>query len=236
VRWGRHAGAARGRPVELVAWGFRNPFGLAFAPDGTLYVADNSYDDRGSRPVFGSGDLLWAVRPGTWYGWPDYHGGQPLADADDYGVAGQAPAGEAARRRPEPCPQAGRPLGVHSSSNGLDFPRNAAFGFQGDAFVAQFGDMAPKAGKVLAPVGFRVVRVNTGDGRVEDFAANRAETYGPASKVGGAGLERPVAVRFDPGGAALYIVDFGVMTMSEKGPEPRPGTGVLWRVTREGAR
>lgn len=37
-----------GKP-ELVAWGFRNPFGLAVAMDGALYVTDNSYDDRGSR-------------------------------------------------------------------------------------------------------------------------------------------------------------------------------------------
>ena len=35
-------GPKGGRP-ELVAWGFRNPFGLAFAPDEQLYVADNRY-------------------------------------------------------------------------------------------------------------------------------------------------------------------------------------------------
>jgi glucose/arabinose dehydrogenase len=46
---------------ELVAWGFRNPFGIAFSPAGGLYVTDNGYDDRGSRPVWGAGDLLWAV-------------------------------------------------------------------------------------------------------------------------------------------------------------------------------
>lgn len=41
-----------GSRLELVAWGFRNPFGLAFAPDGQLYVTDNGYDDRGSRPIW----------------------------------------------------------------------------------------------------------------------------------------------------------------------------------------
>src|SRR3712207_7718684 len=51
---------------------FRSPFGLAFTPDGHLFVTDNSYDERGSRQVFGTGDLLWAVTPGTWYGWPDF--------------------------------------------------------------------------------------------------------------------------------------------------------------------
>lgn len=60
-----------GGAPELVAWGFRNPFGLAFSPGGELYVTDNSYDERGSRPVWGTGDLLFAVKPGMWYGWPD---------------------------------------------------------------------------------------------------------------------------------------------------------------------
>jgi hypothetical protein len=55
---------------------------------------------------------------------------------------------------------------------------------------------------------------------------------GPASRVGGAGLERPIAARFDPSGTALYVVDFGVLTMSATGSTPYEGTGVLWRITR----
>ena len=62
-----------GGDIELVAWGLRNPFGLAFSPDGQLYAINNSYDVRGSRPVFGSGDLLWKIEEGKWYGWPDFH-------------------------------------------------------------------------------------------------------------------------------------------------------------------
>jgi hypothetical protein len=127
---------------------------------------------------------------------------------------------------------------VHSSSNGFDFSRSASFGHVGEAFVAQFGDMAPDVGKVLSPVGFKVVRVDVESGVTRDFAVNRGDTNGPASRIGGGGLERPLAARFDPAGAALYVVDFGVMTMGERGPEPRSGTGVLWRITRaaEGAR
>src|SRR5436309_157341 len=48
-----------GGPLELVAWGFRNPFGLAFSPNGLLYVTDNGYDDRGSRPIWGAADVMW---------------------------------------------------------------------------------------------------------------------------------------------------------------------------------
>ena len=71
---------------------------------------------------------------------------------------------------------------------------------------------------------------------VEDFAVNRGDTNGPASWLGSGGLERPVAARFDPAGTALYVVDFGVMTMTEQGPEPRKETGVLWKITRTGSR
>jgi hypothetical protein len=103
----------------------------------------------------------------------------------------------------------------------------------GQAFVAQFGDMAPNVGKVLRPVGFKVVRVDVTTGGIEDFAVNKGRANGPASWVGGGGLERPVAARFDPSGTALYVVDFGVMTVTSKAPAPQPGTGVLWRITRE---
>jgi glucose/arabinose dehydrogenase len=223
-----------GGAPELVAWGFRNPFGLALDPDGRLHVTDNSYDERGSRPVWGTGDLLHRVEPGAWYGWPDYHGDRPLTEADQFGAPGQEPPGFVLARRPNTPPPAIARLGVHSSSNGFDFSRNPAFGFQGDAFISQFGDMAPGAGKVLAPVGFKVVRVDPATGVVHDFVVNRGEMNGPASWLGTRGLERPVAARFDPEGTALYVVDFGVMTIDRDRPWPWRETGVVWRVTRAG--
>ncbi len=39
-----------GTGLEVVAWGLRNPFGMAFAPDGALYITENQFDERGSRP------------------------------------------------------------------------------------------------------------------------------------------------------------------------------------------
>ncbi|HYC37305.1 MAG TPA: PQQ-dependent sugar dehydrogenase [Usitatibacter sp.] len=223
-----------GGDLQLVAWGFRNPFGLAFDGSGRLFVTDNGYDERGSRPVWGTADHLWAVQPGTWYGWPDFSGERGLSDSH-FQPPGKDVPGFVMAEHPNKPPRPAAYFGVHSSSNGLDFSRNPGFGHVGEAFVAQFGDMAPNAGKVLAPVGFKVVRVNTASGRIEDFMVNRGRDNGPASRVGGQGLERPVAVRFAPRGDALYVVDFGVMTMGPKGPEPRQGTGVLWRVTRGGA-
>ena len=216
-----------GGEIELVAWGLRNPFGLAFGPDGGLYATDNGYDERGSRPVFGSGDYLWRIERGSWYGWPDFAGGRPFFDDDIRPVLASAPA-------EPPAPAA--VFGVHSSADGFDFSRNETFGHVGQAFVALLGDMSPPVGKVLSPVGFKVVRVDVVTGVAEDFAVNDGDTNGPASWLGSGGLERPVAARFDPAGTALYIVDFGVMTMTEQGPEPRKETGVLWKVTRSGSR
>lgn len=225
---------AEGGSPELVAWGFRNPFGLAFSPDGRLYATENSYDERGSRKVFGAGDLLWAVQPGAWHGWPDYHGERRLDDGDRY----QPPS----EPRPEPllAQAPGRPprpvavLGVHASANGLVFSTSDRFGHRGQAFIAEFGDHSPSTGKVMSPVGAKVVRVDPGTGAIEDFVVNKGPVHGPASWLGSGGIERPVAVRFDPSGTALYIVDFGVLSVSGEQLIPRPGTGVLWRVVRAG--
>jgi glucose/arabinose dehydrogenase len=225
---------AGGEP-ELVAWGFRNPFGLAFAPDGSLYATDNGYDERGSRPVWGSADHLWRVEQGSWYGWPDYSGDRPLTD-DEFRPPRGPELEFVLARHPGKPPEPVAAFDVHCSANGLDVSTSEAFGHAGDAFVALFGDQAPAVGKVLAPVGFKVVRVELDTGQVEEFAVNRGKKNGPASRIGGGGLERPVAVRFDPRGEALYVVDFGVLLQDAKGSHPQPGTGVIWRISRGGAR
>ncbi|WP_447977227.1 PQQ-dependent sugar dehydrogenase [Candidatus Nitrospira bockiana] len=235
-----------GGPPELIAWGFRNPFGLAFSPSGRLFVTDNSYDDRGSRAIHGAGDLLWAVEAGRWYGWPDFHGTQPLSLGDHYVPPGKPVPRPLLATHPGVPPEPVAILGVHASADGFDFSRNPAFGYVGQAFIALFGDQSPTSGKVMGPVGFKVVRVEVDSGVVHDFAVNKGTLNGPASLIGGGGLERPVAARFDPSGSALYVVDFGVMTVGQGGKvrmpwaspgpsaEPRKGTGVLWRITKRG--
>ena len=226
-----------GSGLEVVAWGFRNPFGLAAAPDGSLFVSENQYDVRGSRPVFGTGDLLWRVEPARadgapapWYGWPDFWAGVPLAEG--FEAPGEREPEFVLLEHPGEPPRPVALLGVHASANGLDVSRSAAFGFEGDVFIAEFGDNVPAVGKALAPVGYKVVRIDPETGTVHDFAANRGGTNGPASWLGTRGLERPIAARFSPDGEALWVVDFGVMTMRGGTYGPRPGTGVLWKITR----
>jgi glucose/arabinose dehydrogenase len=220
-----------GGPVELVAWGFRNPFGLAL-DRGTLYATDNGYDMRGSRPVFGSADVLWKVEPSHWYGWPDYSEGRPLT-ASFYSEGDGKPRGFVLAAHPETPPHPKAYLPVHSSADGLDFSHGETFGYPGWAFIALFGDMAPTAGKVLAPVGFEIVRVDPRTGDIAEFARNRGDKPGPASLKHQRGLERPIAVRFDPSGSALYVVDFGVIRMTDAGPQPERESGRIWKIVKE---
>ena len=130
-----------GSGLEVVAWGFRNPFGLAAAGDGTIYVAENGFDVRGSRAVFGAGDPLWRLEPGAWYGWPDHAAGRSVTSGGHDEADGD-PKGALLAANPGEPPRPVAILGVHSSANGLDIARGGRFGHDGDAFVALFGDMA----------------------------------------------------------------------------------------------
>ena len=220
-----------GGDLELVAWGFRNPYGMALAPNGEIFVTMNSYDVRGSRPIWGTGDLLWKLEKDKWYGWPDYNGHHKITHME---VPGEPDPKPALAEYPGTPPHPVATFAVHSSSNGIDFSTNPDFGFEGEAFVAQFGDMAPGVGKVLTPVGYKVVRVNVENGIVEDFALNKIVENGPASWLRTGGLERPISVEFGPEGEALYIVDFGILMMSEEGDaNPMKETGVIWKITKE---
>jgi glucose/arabinose dehydrogenase len=227
-----------GGNMELVAWGFRNPFGLAISPDGRLFATENGYDVRGSRQVWGAGDVLWEVKNGLWYGWPDFSAGKPISGDEEFKEPKiKKPESEALKpvlqNYPNTPPKPAAIFGVHSSSNGIDFSHNPEFGFSGEAFVAQFGDMAPKTGKVMYPVGFKVVRVNVDNGVIRDFATNKGNRNGPASWLGKGGLERPVSVKFDSSGRNLYVVDFGINKMTPQGPQPQQNTGVIWKISKQ---
>jgi glucose/arabinose dehydrogenase len=217
-----------GGTPEVVAWGLRNPFALAFTPGGELYTTEQGYDNRGSRPIEHAPDCLWRVRRGTWYGFPDFAGGMPVTDAR-FRANGKPPLQFLLAHHPGTPPSPSARFEPHSGAMGLDFSRSSSFGYVGDAFVAQFGDATPVTGVVQAPAGFRIVRVS--GGRISTFASNRAAAPGPASRVGGGGLERPIDVQFDRTGRAMYVVDFGVMTIPAI-PNPHRATGVLWRITR----
>jgi glucose/arabinose dehydrogenase len=221
-----------GSNLEVVAWGLRNPYGIAFDANGRLFVTEHGMDSR-SRHVIADYDDFYEIIEGGWYGWPDYASGIRLDDPR-WGPGGQGREPVLAEH-PDPDPP--KPFVTfepHAGANGFAFSPDDAFGFAGDAFVALFGDLAPiTTARLLSPVGFKVVRVDMENRTVEDFAVNRIQ--GPASKLPHEGFERPSHCAFGPDGA-LYVVDFGEIEIAPEvgGVRVQAGSGTLWRIRRTG--
>ena len=223
----------------MYAWGLRNPYGVAWGPDGRLYVAENGFDARGSRPIANAPDTIWVIRQGVWYGWPDFASGIPVtdprfkpdfADQPEFIMAEHPPVEQPLLTVPE-----------HAGVTQIEFSQGGGFGFDGQLFMAEFGDMAPMTGRLEEPHGRQVVRIDPSTGEVQPFFHVREGAEGDQGMehVATSGPKRPVDVRFSPAGDALYVVDIGAFTVVQAAapkPIPFPGTGVVWRITRDGAR
>ncbi len=242
--------------LEMYAWGFRNLIGLGWdSRTGAMYAAENGYDLRGSRPVVDKFDASLRITQGKWYGIPDFSAGrEPLTNAAfeppdrfqapvyiggnligrdlgfviDHAASGLTP--------PTPAVVLGRHE-LNSSPSLLDVAPASWGSLAGDVFIAEWGDLAPPTNPLRSAfAGFRVVRVDPETGMVSPFVQNCAA--GPASALGdrSEGIERPFDVKFGPDGA-MYIVDYGVVTIDFSQAPPyayQPGTGVVWKVTRQG--
>ncbi len=199
-----------GSNLELVAWGLRNAYGLGFLPDGRLLAVDQGADDRGSRPVGNVPDMLFEVREGAWYGWPDFIGDIPIIDPRYQPERGDAPTFLLANHDALPKPE--KPL--------VRFPPHTAavkfaVGPSGDLFVALFGDEVPMTAPSGPKVGRAVVRVDPTEWIMHPFVQGE--------------LLRPIDVQIVDG--ALYILDFGSFEMMPNGGvSAEPGTGKIWRV------
>jgi glucose/arabinose dehydrogenase len=220
-----------GSDLRVVAWGLRNPYGLAFHPDGRLFATEHGSDERGARWIVGDLDDFYAIKDGAWYGWPDFASGTRLDDSR-WGEGGTGREPVLAEFPSDPPLPPAASFETHAGANGFDFSRTDDFGRLGDAFVALFGDLAPvTTPRQIVPAGFKVVRVNPDSGFVMDFAVNKRQ--GPASKLFHGGFERPSHCAFGPDGA-LYVVDFGEIKIApEKGGiRMKQGTGSIWRIKR----
>lgn len=206
-----------GSALELVAWGVRNGFGLGFLPDGRLLVTDQGADDRGSRPVGNVPDLLFEVRAGAWYGWPDFIGGDPITDPQYRPERGPAPTFVLADHGALPPPErALLRFPAHVAAVKFDVAPPATPRWGGHLFVALFGDEAPMTAPPGTPrAGRSVARIDPSDWSLHPVVT------GP--------LDRPIDVRFGPDGA-LYILDFGRFEMeAERGVNAVARSGKLWR-------
>ncbi len=95
--------------LQLVAWGFRDPRGLAFTAEGRLYLLD--------------GNKLFAVAPGIWYGWPD----------EGAATAGRPPL---LSQFPNPPPKPLVEFAKPTSALALDLAHADLFGGATQAYVA----------------------------------------------------------------------------------------------------
>lgn len=216
-----------GSQLEVYAWGLRNPYGLMWdVSKDTLYASENGFDVRGSRPIANDQEDLYVIKENSWYGWPDYAMGKPITDPQFKTKEGSQPKFLLADHPPVEQPWLNFPK--HSAIAKIEFSTSEAFG-QGEMFVAFFGHMSPMTGE--APEqhgGHRVVRIDPRTKRSETFFGKHDDHHHDESS-SSAGPRRLLDVRFSPEGKALYIADFGTMEV-ENGPQPVPGTGVIWRV------
>lgn len=60
------------------SWGIRNIEGLDINTEGKIIATVGGMENRGSRPIIGDSDYIYEIKKNTWYGWPDFSGGDPV--------------------------------------------------------------------------------------------------------------------------------------------------------------
>ena len=193
--------------VQVVGYGFRNVYDVAYSPAGAPYTATNGADSPSSQ------DALYKISPGADHGFPRcYNVGAPGATGAGVTVEPNPlfPAASCAG-----VPPATALLGWHVCATGLDFPVATgawAFpaSFQDSVYVAECTPFFPETDKGVDAhnTGHKVVRV-------------RLDANGDAVEVADflTGLVLSTDVRFGPDGA-MYVADAeGVLRVA---PVPRP--------------
>ncbi len=231
-----------GSDAQAYAWGFRNPFGIGFAPDGELIAIDQGYQDRGSRPVANAPDPVYCVSKDSWYGWPDFAAGEPVTDSKFLSAAKSVPLANLLQEHP----RVEKPIALFEPGTGLmkfgfapvifDASQRmyvAAFG-QGDIACAQlgaqrfqYGIATGRSGKPSTQPGSCILALDINTGKHEVFAYNKS--LAPAGE-NLSGFNHPVDAKFGPDGS-MYVVDFGVIEGDGKTFRAVPGTGAVWKIS-----
>jgi hypothetical protein len=142
-----------GSGLELLAWGIRNPYGMAIAEDGALYVSDNDFEETGDRAFANDPDRIWRIHKadepfGTvaspdWYGFPDISGDGLPAWHELHLPSRGTPAKPLIRNPPpwaRPAAYLERP---RSCMTKMDCCRSELFGQRGRLFACEWGTLAP---------------------------------------------------------------------------------------------
>ncbi|HVW98185.1 MAG TPA: hypothetical protein VHA56_19610 [Mucilaginibacter sp.] len=206
-----------GSGLELVAWGIRNAYGLCFLPDGRLIATDQGSDDRGSRPIGHVSELMFEVKQGAWYGWPDFIGGVPVTD--ERFLPSRGPALDFVLSNHDELPEPEKPvlvLPANSAATKFDALPATHAKYPGQLILALFGDEKP----MTAPPGFKVGR-NISRIDPADWS------HHPLPDLG---LDRPIDVKYNPQDDSVWIVDFGKFEMSATGVEAEKESGKVWKI------
>ena len=182
---------ARTGQRRVFASGLRNPNGMAWGSDGTLWTVANERDELGSDLV---PDYLTSVRDGAFYGWPYSYYGHHVDDR----VQPQRPDLVAKAVPPDYA------LGPHTASLGLATSAGSALPapFSGEGmFVGQHGSWNRKPYS-----GYRVIFVPFANGRP---SGDPVEVLTGFLNAEGEAKGRPVGVAIDKTGALLVADDVG---------------------------
>ena len=219
-----------GSKLELVAWGFRNPYIVKHDLFNRLFVTNQGYENRGSRPIANAPDVISIIIPNTWYGFPDYSGGELVTLPKFSPASGQQPE-ILFTNHPSVPPQSFAVFPSNSNIMGLDYNKNPDFGVVNDMYIAEFGNSGKNTytlGEDSSEVGNRIAKVDMNTGEVSTFATNKSGL--PAYVGQGGGLSRPTDVQFGPDGVK-YITDYAITT-KENPNSYIPNTGVIWKVSK----
>jgi glucose/arabinose dehydrogenase len=223
-----------GTDLKVVAWGLRNPYGVAFDNDGKKILFDNNgADERGSRRVANDSDKLYTLdvsnpaNLGKWYGWPDYFGNAKAVTDPEFRSESQ-PNNQPLQFLMQSHPPVEKPLsllGEGVAATQAAFSNSSNFGSKGAAFIGEFGTAAPLIhpfaqittplpGITPAITGQKVVMLDPHTGNYTDFISlNRIDkTF------------HPIGIKFNLKGDAMYIASFGKVEIRTSTPAGGSGT------------
>ena len=233
-----------GTDLKLVGWGFRSAYGMSFSSNASslLLVTVNGADERGSRPIANDTEKIYIIHTsvseetGQFYGWPDFFGnGEPVTDPKFQSERSNKLLQFLIQDHP-PVRKPFAQLEVGAALAQVVFsPQDNNFGFQGMAFIAEFGIMMPISHPDSLEkeiVGQKIIVFNPQNKSYNDFLSLKI----PDSNF------RPVGVAFNQQEDALYVSSIGkveIITELHNGTllsNPIPcyyqDTGIIWKITK----